>query len=284
MPKTYNPTTPSMRQLVLPSFDELTRRGDLDGTKSKAKIKPAKGLLLPKRRTNGRNHHGHITCRHKGGGHKRHYRMIDFRRDKDDIAAKVASIEYDPNRSAHVALLHYIDGEKRYILAPKGLKRGDEVKSGENCPYRVGCCMTLKTMPLGSVIHNVEMQPGRGGVLVRSAGLSAQLAARSGGYVTLKMPSGEFRLINEKCRATFGEVSNSEHNLRNEGKAGRKRWKGIRPTVRGTAMNPVDHPHGGGEGRHNGYIPQTPWAMQTKGFRTRKKSKTKKWIVKDRRK
>jgi large subunit ribosomal protein L2 len=284
MPKTYKPTTASMRALVLPTFEELTRRGDLEGSKSKAKVKPAKGLLLPKRRTNGRNNHGHITCRHKGGGHKQHYRVIDFRRDKDHVPAKVASIEYDPNRSSFIALLHYADGEKRYILAPKGLKRGDEVKSGDQSPFKVGCSMALKAMPLGSVIHNIEMQPGRGGILVRSAGLSAQLAARSGGYVTLKMPSGEFRMIHEECRATFGELSNAEHSLRNEGKAGRKRWKGIRPTVRGTAMNPVDHPHGGGEGRHNGYIPQTPWSLQTKGFRTRKKSKTRKWIVKDRRK
>ncbi len=284
MPKKYKPTSPSMRQLVLPTFGELTRRGDLENSKSRAKLEPNKALLVPKRRTNGRNNNGHITVRHRGGGHKRHYRMVDFIRDKDNIPAIVASIEYDPNRSGHIALLHYVDGEKRYILAPKGLKRGDEIKSGDQSPFRTGCCMTLKAMPLGSVIHNIEMRPGRGGILVRSAGLSAQLAARSGGYVTIKMPSGEFRLINENCRATFGEVTNAEHSLRNEGKAGRKRWKGIRPTVRGTAMNPVDHPHGGGEGRHNGYIPQTPWSMQTKGFRTRKKSKTKKWIVKDRRK
>ena len=269
MPKKYKPTSPSMRQLVLPSDAELTRRGDIENSKSKAKICPNKSLLLHKRRTNGRNNNG---------------RIIDFKRDKDTIPAKVASIEYDPNRTAHIAQLHYVDGEKRYILAPKGLKRGDEVRSGDQSPFKVGCCMSLKAMPLGSVIHNVEMRPGSGGALVRSAGLSAQLAARSGGYVTLKMPSGEFRLIHENCRATFGELTNSEHNLRNEGKAGRKRWKGIRPTVRGTAMNPVDHPHGGGEGRHNGYIPQTPWSLQTKGFRTRKKSKTKKWIVKDRRK
>ena len=284
MPKKYKPTSPSMRQLVLPSFGELTRRGHIEGSKSKAKVDANKSLLLPKRATNGRNNNGHITCRHRGGGCKRHYRIIDFKRDKDKIGSTVASIEYDPNRSAFIALLHYVDGEKRYILAPKGLKRGDEVKSGDESPFRVGCSMSLKAMPLGSVVHNVEMRPGRGGVLVRSAGLSAQLAARSGGYVTLKMPSGEFRLINENCRATFGELSNAEHSLRNEGKAGRKRWKGIRPTVRGTAMNPVDHPHGGGEGRHNGYIPQTPWSLQTKGFRTRKKSKTTKWIVKDRRK
>lgn len=210
--------------------------------------------------------------------------MVDFRREKENIPATVASIEYDPNRSAHVALLHYVDGEKRYIIAPKGLKRGDQVLSGEESPYRVGCCMALKAMPLGSVIHNVEISPNRGAKLVRSAGLSAQLVARSGGYATLKMPSGEFRLINENCRATFGEVTNAEHSLRVDGKAGRNRWKGIRPTVRGTAMNPVDHPHGGGEGRHNGYIPQTPWAMPTKGLRTRKKKKTTQWIVKDRRK
>ncbi|MCH9625784.1 MAG: 50S ribosomal protein L2 [Chlamydiales bacterium] len=284
MPKKYKPTTPSMRQLVLPGTHELTSRGEVEGSKSKGKIQPNKKLLLPKRRTNGRNNNGHITCRHRGGGHKKHFRIIDFRRIKDNIPAKVDSIQYDPNRTAHIALLHYVDGEKSYILAPKGLRRGDEVKSGDKSPFKVGCCMALKSMPLGSVIHNVEMQAGRGGKLVRSAGLSAQLVARSNGYATLKMPSGEFRLIKEECRATFGELSNSEHSLRVDGKAGRTRWKGIRPTVRGTAMNPVDHPHGGGEGRHNGYIPQTPWAKPTKGYRTRKKNKTKKWIVKDRRK
>lgn len=284
MPKKFNPITPSLRQLVLPSFNELTRQGDIEGSKAKGKIKPSKPLLLPKRRTNGRNHNGHITCRHRGGGHKRHYRVVDFKRDKDNIPAKVASVEYDPNRSAHVALLHYVDGEKRYILAPKGMVMGDEVLSGDQSPFRHGCCMSMKSMPIGSVIHNIEMKPGKGGKLVRSAGLSAQLVARTNGYATLKMPSGEFRMINEVCRATFGEVSNGEHNLRVEGKAGRMRWKGIRPTVRGTAMNPVDHPHGGGEGRHNGYIPQTPWAMPTKGYKTRNKRKSNKWIVKDRRK
>ena len=284
MPKKFKPVTPSLRQLVLPSTAELTRQGDVEGTRSKGKIKPTKGLMLPKRRTNGRNHNGHITCRHRGGGHKRHYRVIDFRRDKDNIPAKVASIEYDPNRTSHIALLFYVDGEKRYILAPKGLNRGDEVVSGEKSPFKVGCCMPLNAMPLGSTIHNIEMRPGSGAKLVRSAGLSAQLMARSGGYATIKMPSGENRLVKDTCRATFGALSNSEHNLRVEGKAGRNRWKGIRPTVRGTAMNPVDHPHGGGEGRHNGYIPQTPWAKPTKGYRTRKKSKTNKWIIKDRRK
>ena len=176
----------------------------------------------------------------------------------------VASIEYDPNRTAYIALLNYADGEKRYILAPQGLKVGDVVATDDGATFNVGCCMRIKSMPLGSVIHNIELYPGRGGQLVRSAGLSAQLMARSGGYVTLKMPSGEVRMVNEDCRATFGAVSNPERNLRVEGKAGRTRWKGIRPTVRGTAMNPVDHPHGGGEGKHNGYLPQTPWAMYTK--------------------
>jgi large subunit ribosomal protein L2 len=269
---------------VLPNDAEITRQGTLDGTKSKKKISPLKSLLSPKRRTNGRNHNGHITCRHRGGGHKRHYRLIDFVRDKDGIPAKIASVEYDPNRSARIALLHYVDGEKRYILAPHGVAAGDQVISGDKSPYNKGCCMSMKMMPLGSVVHNVELQPGKGGRLVRSAGLSAQIMARSAGYVTLRMPSGEIRMINEDCRATLGVVSNIEHNLRVEGKAGRKRWKGIRPTVRGTAMNPVDHPHGGGEGKHNGYIPQTPWALQTKGKRTRNKRKSNKFIVKDRRK
>jgi large subunit ribosomal protein L2 len=284
MPKKFRPVTPGTRQLVLPSNHELTRLGEIRGDKSRATVEPCRSLLLPKKRINGRNNNGHITCRHRGGGHKRFYRLIDFKRDKDHIPAKVASVEYDPNRSSFIALLHYIDGEKRYILAPKGMKRGDQIISGDNSPYQAGCCMSLKLMPLGSAIHNIELRPGKGGKLVRSAGLSAQLVAKSGGYVTLKMPSGEFRLINESCRATLGELSNEEYILRVEGKAGRSRWKGIRPTVRGTAMNPVDHPHGGGEGKHNGYIPQTPWAMQTKGFRTRNKRKSNKFIVKDRRK
>lgn len=264
--------------------NELTRVGQIEESTSRKTVKPLKSLLAPKRRCNGRNAKGHITIRHRGGGHKRQLRLIDFKRDKDNIPAKVASVEYDPNRSAHIALLHYIDGEKRYILAPKGIARGDDVLSGENCPYQKGCCMKMSQIPLGSSVHNIELYPGRGGKLVRSAGLSAQVMAKSGGYVTLKMPSGEIRTVNENCRATLGEVSNGEHNLRVEGKAGRKRWKGIRPTVRGTAMNPVDHPHGGGEGKHNGYIPQTPWALQTKGKRTRNKRKSNKYIVKDRRK
>ena len=279
MVKKFRPTTPGQRKLVLPSFGQLTREAG-----KRATIKPTKSLLVKKKRMSGRNHHGHITCRHRGGGHKRFYRLVDFRRDKDDIEAKVASIEYDPNRSAHLALLNYRDGEKRYIIAPEGLKAGDRILSGPKAPFKTGCSMQIKDMPLGSTIHNIELYPGRGAKLVRSAGLSAQLMARSGGYATLKMPSGEVRMVRETCRATFGVVSNGERALRVEGKAGRTRWKGIRPTVRGTAMNPVDHPHGGGEGKHNGYIPQTPWGMQTKGFRTRSKKKSKKMIVKDRRK
>ena len=273
MTKKFRPTTPSQRKLVLPSFSELS-----EPTKTVGK----KALLKPKRRTNGRNHHGHITCRHRGGGHKRKFRIVDFLRNKENIPAKVAAIEYDPNRSAHLALLNYLDGEKKYIIAPAGLKVGDEVNTSETPPYKVGCCMSLKNMPLGSVIHNLELRPGKGAKLVRSAGLSAQLLARSGGYATIKMPSGEVRLIHENCKATFGVVSNSEHNLRVEGKAGRMRWKGIRPTVRGTAMNPCDHPHGGGEGKNKGGIPNTPWAVVTKGYRTRSKKKTNKWIIKAR--
>lgn len=284
MPKKFRPVTPSLRQLVLPTFEELTRVGSLRGDSTRATVAPHKPLLAPKRRTSGRNNNGHITCRHRGGAHKRAYRKIDFRRDKDGIPATVLSVEYDPNRSARIALVCYADGEKRYILAPKGIAPGMKVHSGEGSPIRVGCCMSLAHMPLGSVVHNLEMLPGKGGVLVRAAGLSAQLVARSEGMATVRMPSGEFRLIQSACRATLGEVSHSEHNLRVEGKAGRMRWKGVRPTVRGTAMNPVDHPHGGGEGRHRGNIPQTPWAQPTKGFRTRKKNKTNKWIVKDRRK
>lgn len=280
MLKKYRPRTPGTRQLILPKREQLTR----PNKNNKQTVKPTKSLLLPKKRTNGRNNLGRITCRHKGGGHKRKYRIIDFKRDKFNIPAKVASIEYDPNRSAYIALLNYVDGEKRYIIAPNGLKEGSVVMTSDKPPFTVGCCMKLKDMPLGSVVHCIEMIPGRGAKLVRSAGLSAQLMARSGGYATLRMPSGEVRMVNENCKATFGSVSNSEHSLRVEGKAGRNRWKGIRPTVRGTAMNPVDHPHGGAEGRNKGNIPQTPWAMYTKGFRTRSISKSRKLIVKDRRK
>jgi large subunit ribosomal protein L2 len=278
MLKQFRPITAGQRHLILTQAPELTR-----SQKNKGVVEPEKSLLVSKRRTNGRNHHGHITCRHKGGGHKQFYRLIDFVRDKQ-VPARVASIEYDPNRTAFIALVHYADGEKKYILAPQGLKVGDAVTNHDEGVFEVGCCMRLKAMPLGSTVHNVELTPGKGGQLVRSAGLSAQLMARSEGMVTLKMPSGEVRMVNENCRATFGSVSNPQRNLREEGKAGRSRWKGIRPTVRGTAMNPVDHPHGGGEGKHNGYLPQTPWAMYTKGYRTRCKRKSNKLIVKDRRK
>ncbi len=280
MLKKFRPITPGTRQLTLPKREQLTR----PNPENRAVVKPTKSLLLPKTRTNGRNNNGHITCRHKGGGHKQKYRIIDFKRDKENIPAKVASIEYDPNRSAYIALLNYVDGEKRYIIAPQGLLAGATVQTSEKPPYTVGSCMRLKHMPLGSVVHNIEMIPGKGGKLVRSAGLSAQLMARSGGHATVRMPSGEVRMVNEDCKATFGAVSNAENNLRVEGKAGRNRWKGIRPTVRGMVMNPVDHPMGGGEGRGKGNIPQSPWAQFSKGFRTRSIKKSNKFIIKDRRK
>ena len=272
MTKKFQPRTPSLRKLVLPSTDELCplKKGS------------HKFLTKSKKRINGRNNQGHITCRHRGGGHKRKFRSIDFRRDKMNVEAKVASIEYDPNRSAHIALLHYMDGEKRYILAPQGIKVGDKIATTTGAPFKIGNCMKLKYMPLGSFIHNVEINPNRGGVLVRSAGLSAQLLARNDGYATIKMPSGEVRLVKEECSATLGSVSNPEHNLRVDAKAGRTRWRGIRPTVRGTAMNPVDHPHGGGEGKSKGNHPQSPWSSYTKGFRTRSKKKNTKMIIKKR--
>jgi len=280
MLRKFRPNTPGTRSLVLPKNETLTRKNN----ETRQTVKPHKPLLLAKRRTSGRNNHGHITCRHRGGGHKKRYRIIDFVRDKENIPAKVASIEYDPNRTAYIALLHYADGEKRYIIAPKGLKQGDMVQTSNQPPYKVGICMKLKDMPLGSIVHNIEIKPGRGGKLVRSAGLAAQLVARSNGYATVRLPSGEMRLIHADCRATFGQVSKPEHSLRVEGKAGRNRWKGIRPTVRGTVMNPVDHPHGGGEGKSKGNIPQTPWAMFTRGMRTRSLKKSNKHIVKSRRK
>jgi large subunit ribosomal protein L2 len=280
MLKKYRPITPGTRQLILPMNELLTRA---EGHK-RATVKPTKALLTPKKSSGGRNNHGRITCRHRGGGHKRHIRMVDFKRDKENIPAVVASIEYDPNRSAYLALLNYADGEKRYIIAVHGLKQGDKVSTSEVPPFSLGTCMKLRSMPVGSTISCIEMKPGRGAKLVRSAGLSAQLMGRSNGYASIRLPSGEMRLIHEECRATFGVVSNVEHNLRVEGKAGRKRWMGIRPTVRGMAMNPVDHPHGGGEGRSKGNIPQTPWAVFTRGLRTRPSKKSNKFIVKDRRK
>lgn len=278
--KKFRPRTPGTRHLILSRNEQLTRVG-----KTRATVKPCKKLLESKKQRAGRNNLGRITCRHRGGGHKKKYRVIDFKRNKENIPAKVASIEYDPNRTAFIALLHYADGEKRYILAPKGLEAGMTVHSGANPPFAVGCAMKLKHMPMGSVIHNIELYPGRGGQMVRAAGQSAQLLGRNEGYASLRLPSGEIRVVPEECRATFGVVSNSDHSLRVEGKAGRMRWKGIRPTVRGTVMNPVDHPHGGGEGKSRGNIPQTPWGKYTRGLRTRKKKKaSSRLILKDRRK
>ncbi|MDH3645547.1 MAG: 50S ribosomal protein L2 [Gammaproteobacteria bacterium] len=249
------------------------------------KGKPYEPLLEKKTRTGGRNTNGRITSRHKGGGHKQRYRKIDFRRNKDGIPAKVERLEYDPNRSAYLALLLYADGERRYIIAPKGLKKDDQIMSGTEAPMKAGNCMTLRTIPLGSIIHCIEMKPGKGAQIARSAGTSAQLAAREGVYATLRLRSGEMRRIHVDCRATIGEVGNDEHNLRKLGKAGAKRWRGVRPTVRGVAMNPVDHPHGGGEGRTSGgRHPVSPWGVPTKGYKTRKNKRTGNMIVRRRKK
>ena len=247
------------------------------------KGKPHAPLLEKKSKSGGRNNNGRITTRHIGGGHKHHYRVIDFKRNKDGVPAVVERLEYDPNRSANIALLKYSDGERRYILAPKGLKTGDPVVSGEDAPIRVGSAMSLRNMPVGSVIHNVELKPGKGGQIARSAGVSAQLIAREGTYSTLRLRSGEMRKVLSDCRATLGEVGNSEHGLRELGKAGASRWRGVRPTVRGVVMNPVDHPHGGGEGRTSGgRHPVTPWGVPTKGYKTRMNKRTDKLIVRRR--
>jgi large subunit ribosomal protein L2 len=247
------------------------------------KGKPHAGLVEKKSKTGGRNNNGRITTRHIGGGHKHHYRVIDFKRNKDGINAVVERLEYDPNRSANIALLKYLDGERRYILAPKGLKAGDQVLSGEEAPIKVGSAMPLRNIPVGSVVHNVELKPGKGGQIARSAGASVQLVARDGAYCTLRLRSGEMRKVLSECRATLGEVGNSEHSLRELGKAGASRWRGIRPTVRGVVMNPVDHPHGGGEGRTSGgRHPVTPWGVPTKGYKTRKNKRTDKLIVRRR--
>jgi len=247
------------------------------------KGKPYAPLLEKKSKSGGRNNAGRITTRHIGGGHKQHYRMIDFKRNKDGIVGVVERLEYDPNRSANIALLKYLDGERRYIIAPKGVKAGDEVRSGEDAPIKVGSTMPMRNMPVGSVIHCVELKPGKGAQLARSAGTSAQLVAREGRYVTLRLRSGEMRKVLSECRATLGEVSNSEHNLRQLGKAGASRWRGVRPTVRGVVMNPVDHPHGGGEGRTSGgRHPVTPWGVPTKGYKTRKNKRTDRMIVRRR--
>lgn len=246
---------------------------------------PWKPLLECKRKSGGRNNTGRITTRHVGGGHRQHYRLIDFKRRKDDVPARVERLEYDPNRSANIALLLYADGERCYIIAPKGLKVGDPVVSGQHAPIAVGNSLPLRNVPVGSVIHCIEMKPGKGAQLARSAGASVQLIAREGAYATLRLRSGEVRKVPIDCRATIGEVGNSEHALIKLGKAGATRWRGVRPTVRGVVMNPVDHPHGGGEGRTSGgRHPVTPWGVPTKGYKTRSNKRTDKMIVRRRNK
>ena len=271
--KTYNPYTPSGRNMTGLDFVEIT------------KSTPEKSLLAKKDKTAGRNNQGKITVRHHGGGNRQKYRMIDFKRRKDDIPAKVAAIEYDPNRTANIALLHYADGEKAYIIAPVGLKVGDELMNGANAEIKIGNCLPLENIPVGTEIHNIELYPGKGAQFVRSAGNSAQLMAKEGKYATLRLPSGEMRMVPIVCRATIGQVGNIEHGLVNIGKAGRKRHMGVRPTVRGSVMNPNDHPHGGGEGRapigRSG--PSTPWGKPALGLKTRKKNKqSNKYIVRAR--
>lgn len=248
------------------------------------KGEPHKPLLEKKSKSGGRNNNGRITTRHIGGGHKQHYRVIDFKRnDKDGIVGKVERIEYDPNRSAHIALVLYADGERRYIIAPRNVSAGDQVVSGAMAPIKAGNTLPLRNVPVGSVIHCVELKPGKGAQLARSAGSSVQLVARDGQYATIRLRSGEVRKVLAECRATLGEVSNHEHSLRSLGKAGASRWKGVRPTVRGAAMNPVDHPHGGGEGRTSGgRHPVTPWGVPTKGYKTRKNKRTDNLIVRRR--
>jgi len=267
------PTSPGRRHVVTVSNSDLH------------KGKPFAGLLDKKSKSGGRNNMGRITTRHIGGGHKQHYRIIDFKRVKDGIPAKVERLEYDPNRSSHIALMLYADGERRYILAPKGLKAGDVIQSGADADIRVGNTLPMINIPVGTVVHNVELKPGKGGQLARSAGAYVQIVARDGAYVTIRLRSGEMRKVLSEGRATIGEVGNAEHMLRQLGKAGASRWRGIRPTVRGVAMNPVDHPHGGGEGRTSGgRHPVSPWGTQTKGFKTRKNKRTDKFIVRRRNK
>ena len=244
---------------------------------------PHAPLLEKKSKSGGRNNKGRITTRHIGGGHKQHYRVIDFKRDKDAVIGTVERIEYDPNRTANIALIKYADGERRYIIAPKKLKTGDKIQSGSDAPITTGNCLPLRDIPLGTLVHCIEMKPGKGAQIARSAGASAQLLAREGRHVTLRLRSGEMRKVPSDCRAEVGEVGNSEHNLRSLGKAGAKRWRGVRPTVRGVAMNPVDHPHGGGEGRTSGgRHPVSPWGTPTKGYKTRSNKRTDKLIVRRR--
>ena len=244
---------------------------------------PYAPLLEKKSRSGGRNNQGRITTRHRGGGHRQHYRMIDFKRDKDGVVGRVERLEYDPNRSAHIALVLYADGERRYIIAPKGVEAGTEVMSGNEAPIKPGNCLTLRRIPVGTTVHCVELKPGKGAQMIRSAGAAAQLVAREGEYATLRLRSGEMRKVHVECRAVIGEVGNSEHNLRKLGKAGASRWLVVRPTVRGVAMNPVDHPHGGGEGRTSGgRHPVTPWGVPTKGYKTRSNKRTDGMIVRRR--
>jgi large subunit ribosomal protein L2 len=270
--KTYKPTSPGRRGMTGSTFEEITSS------------EPERTLLRPLRKRAGRNSQGRITVRHRGGGHKRQYRVIDFRRDKTDIPAKVQSIEYDPNRSARIALLSYADGEKRYIIAPLGLQVGDVLQSGGNAEIRVGNSLPLDRIPLGTLVHNVELSPGKGGQIVRSAGTSAQVLAKEGKYVTLRLPSGEMRLVHSRCMATIGQVGNVEHGNVKLGKAGRKRRLGFRPAVRGSAMTPRDHPHGGGEGRAPIGMPspKSPWGQKTLGKKTRRNKTTDKYILRRR--
>ncbi|MCD8502104.1 MAG: 50S ribosomal protein L2 [Bacillaceae bacterium] len=273
--KKYKPTSNGRRGMTTLDFSEITTD------------KPEKSLLQPAKRKGGRNNQGKLTVRHQGGGHKRQYRVIDFKRDKDGIPGRVATIEYDPNRSANIALINYVDGEKRYILAPKGIQVGMEIMSGKDADIKVGNALQLKDIPVGTVIHNIELRPGKGGQLVRSAGAEAQLLGKEGDYVLVRLNSGETRLILATCRASIGQVGNVEHELVNIGKAGRSRWLGKRPTVRGSVMNPNDHPHGGGEGRSpiGRKSPMSPWGKPTLGYKTRKKNKdTDKYIVRRRKK
>lgn len=267
----YKPTSAGRRNMSVSTFEEITKK------------RPEPGLIEPNKKHAGRNNQGRITTRHRGGGTKRFYRIIDFKRNKHGIPAKVAAIEYDPNRSARIALLNYVDGEKRYILAPVGLKIGDTVMSGPGADIRAGNCLPLAQIPLGSQIHNIELQIGRGGVMVRSAGTSAQLVAKEGDYATVRMPSGEMRMVHMNCMATIGQVGNIDHQNVRIGKAGRNRWRGRRPHVRGTVMNPRDHPHGGGEGRSpRGMSPKTKWGKPALGVKTRHNPRTDRFIVRRR--
>ncbi len=268
----YKPTSAGRRFQTATDLNEVTKSA------------PERSLVAPLKKTGGRNNRGRVTSFQRGGGHKRRYRLVDFRREKDGVPAKVAAIEYDPNRSARIALLHYQDGEKRYILAPVGLNVGDTVFSGDGVDIKPGNALPLKSIPLGTLLHNIEMKAGKGGQLVRSAGGAAQLMAKEGAYATVKLPSGEMRLIHQQCRATVGQLGNLNHENVSLGKAGRSRWLGRRPHVRGVAMNPVDHPMGGGEGRGKGNHPQSPWGVLAKGFKTRHNARTDKYIVQKRRK